>query len=42
MSQGFEMESGDAKNTSGNQRKQIEVPEIGDIEQSLVQQGKLI
>ena len=31
------MESGDAKNTFGNQRKQIEVPEIGAIEQSLVQ-----
>ena len=37
MSQGFEMESGNAKNTSGNQRKRIEVPEIGAIQQSLVQ-----
>lgn len=38
MSQGFEIESGDAKNTSRNQRKPIEVPEIEAIQQSLVQQ----
>ncbi len=37
MSQGFEMESGNGKKTSGNQQNRIEVPEIGAIEQSLVQ-----
>jgi hypothetical protein len=36
MSQGFKMKSGDAKNTSGNQRKRIEVPEIRAIQHSLV------
>lgn len=37
MSQGFEIESGDANNSARNQRKRIEVPGIKVIQQSLVQ-----
>jgi hypothetical protein len=37
MSQGFGIESADGKNSDHHQRKPTEVPEIGAIQQSLVQ-----
>ena len=41
MSQGFEIESRDALNSSRNQLKPIDVPGIEAIQQSLVQHGDI-